>query len=55
MAGATYVLIAILFGIATGVIGRAKGSSFFIWLIIGTVIPIWVLALVAWVGGPPFR
>jgi len=27
------------FGIATGAIGRAKGSSFFIWLLIGTVLP----------------
>jgi endogenous inhibitor of DNA gyrase (YacG/DUF329 family) len=45
MAGATYLLIAILFGIATGIIGRSKGSSFFIWLIVGTVIPI--LGLIA--------
>jgi hypothetical protein len=27
------------FGIATGAIGRAKGSSFFIWFLIGTVLP----------------
>jgi len=39
MAGAPYVIIAISFGIATGVIGRAKGSSFLIWLLIGTVLP----------------
>ena len=45
MAGAPYVLIALTFGIATGVIGRAKGSSFFIWLIVGTVLPI--LGLIA--------
>lgn len=40
MAGGAYVLIALSFGIATGVIGRAKGSSFFIWLLIGTVLPV---------------
>jgi hypothetical protein len=39
MAGAPYVIIAIAFGIATAVIGRAKGSSFFIWLLVGTVLP----------------
>jgi len=42
---APYAIIAVLFGIATAVIGRAKGSSFFIWLIVGTVLPI--LGLVA--------
>jgi hypothetical protein len=40
MAGGAYVLIALTFGIATGVIGRAKGSSFLIWLLIGTVLPL---------------
>ena len=34
-----YLVIAFSFGLATGIIGRAKGSSFFIWLLIGTVIP----------------
>jgi hypothetical protein len=45
MSGAPYVIVAITFGIATGVIGRAKGSSFFIWLIVGSVLP--VLGLIA--------
>lgn len=27
------------FGVATGAIGRAKGGSFFIWFIVGTVLP----------------
>ena len=45
MAGAPYVLIAVLSGIATGIIGRAKGSSFFIWTLVGLVLPI--LGLVA--------
>jgi hypothetical protein len=45
MAGAPYLIVAIAFGLATGIIGRSKGSSFFIWLLIGTVLPI--LGLVA--------
>ena len=45
MAGAQYAIIALSFGIATAIIGRAKGSSFWIWLAVGTVIPI--LGLVA--------
>jgi hypothetical protein len=43
--GFEYPLIAILFGIATGIIGRSKGSSFFIWLLVGSVLPL--LGLVA--------
>jgi hypothetical protein len=39
MAGAPYVFIALLFGVATGFVGRGKGSSFFIWFLIGTVVP----------------
>lgn len=38
--GLEYVPIALLFGIATGIIGRAKGSSLFIWFIVGSVLPI---------------
>jgi hypothetical protein len=34
-----YLVIAFFFGLATAIIGRAKGSSFFIWLVIGLVIP----------------
>ena len=45
MAGATYVLIALLSSLATGVIGRGKGSSFFIWSLVGIVLPI--LGLIA--------
>src|SRR5690349_574471 len=40
MAGAPYVLIALLFGLATGFIGRGKGSSFVIWFLVGTVLPL---------------
>jgi hypothetical protein len=40
MAGAPYVIIAVTSGIAAGVIGRAKGSSFFIWSMVGLVLPL---------------
>ena len=40
MAGGAYVVIALSFGLATATVGRMKGSSFFIWLIIGTVVPV---------------
>jgi hypothetical protein len=40
-----YVIIAVSSGLATGIIGRAKGSSFFLWFIVGTVVPI--LGLIA--------
>jgi hypothetical protein len=40
MAGGAYVLIALTFGIATGVIGRAKGSSFLLWFLIGGIVPL---------------
>jgi len=43
MAGAPYVLIALLFGLATGFVARGKGSSFFIWFLIGTVLPLFGL------------
>ena len=45
MAGVHYVVIALIFGLATGIIGRGKGSSFFIWFLVGTVLPL--LGLVA--------
>ena len=34
-----YIPIAISFGLATGLIGRGKGSSFWIWFLIGTMVP----------------
>lgn len=40
-----FVVIAALFGLATAIIGRAKGSSFWIWLLVGCVFN--VLALIA--------
>ena len=40
-----FLVIAALFGIATGVIGKAKGQSFFIWLLVGSLLPL--LGLIA--------
>ena len=40
-----YLVIAFSFGLATGIIGRGKGSSFCLWLLIGAVLP--VLGLIA--------
>ena len=33
------IIVLLTFGIATGVIGRAKGSSFFIWFFVGALLP----------------
>jgi endogenous inhibitor of DNA gyrase (YacG/DUF329 family) len=38
--GFEYALIAVSFGVATAIIGKAKGSSFWIWLAVGTVLPL---------------
>ena len=35
----TFIVIAVVFGIATGWIGRLKGSSFWIWFVVGTALP----------------
>jgi uncharacterized paraquat-inducible protein A len=37
--GYEYLVIAFFFGLATGIIGRGKGSSFWVWLVVGTVLP----------------
>ena len=39
MAGAPYLIIALLFGLATGIVGRAKGSSFFLWFLVAAIPP----------------
>jgi uncharacterized paraquat-inducible protein A len=44
--GYEYPVVALLFGLATAIIGRAKGSSFWLWLAIGTVLPVLGLAAV---------
>jgi hypothetical protein len=35
-----YLVLALWFGVATGLIGRVRGSSFFIWFLIGVVVPV---------------
>jgi hypothetical protein len=35
-----YLIIAFLFGLSTAIIGKSKGSSFFIWFLIGAIIPV---------------
>jgi hypothetical protein len=37
--GFEYLIIAFFFGLATAIIGRAKGSSFWLWGLIGTLLP----------------
>jgi endogenous inhibitor of DNA gyrase (YacG/DUF329 family) len=41
MSGGGFAAVPVLlgFGLATGLIGRKKGSSFWIWFLIGTVAP----------------
>ena len=34
-----YVIIAFFFGLAGGVVGRIKGSSFFLWFLISALVP----------------
>ncbi len=41
-----YLLLGILFPVATGIIGRRKGSSFWIWFAVGVVLPVIGLAAV---------
>jgi len=40
MAGGAYVAIALGFALAGGVVGRIKGSSFFIWFLISGAFPV---------------
>jgi membrane protein implicated in regulation of membrane protease activity len=39
-----YLAFALWFGVAAGVVGRIKGSSFFVWFVIGAVLPVLGLA-----------
>jgi hypothetical protein len=38
-----YVIIALCFGVSGGVVGRIKGSSFVLWFLISTVVPVFGL------------
>ena len=35
-----YVVIAFFCGLSAGVIGKLKGSSFFVWFLVGAVLPL---------------
>jgi hypothetical protein len=39
MAGAGYAIICLFFGLAGGIVGRIKGSSFVLWFLISGLIP----------------
>jgi hypothetical protein len=39
-----YVIIAVCFGLAGGIVGRIKGSSFLLWFLISFAIPVFGLA-----------
>jgi hypothetical protein len=39
-----YLAFAVWFGIAAGVVGKIKGSSFVLWFLIGAVLPVLGLA-----------
>src|SRR5205085_12219531 len=44
-----YVIIAVCFGMAGGIVGRIKGSSFLLWFLISGAIPVFgLLAAVAY-------
>jgi hypothetical protein len=40
MAGGAYVAIALSFALAGGIVGRLKGSSFWIWFAVSGLIPV---------------
>ena len=40
MAGGAYVVIALSFAFAGGIVGKLKGSSFWIWFLISGAIPV---------------
>jgi hypothetical protein len=53
-----YLVIAFFCGLSAGAVGRIKGSSFFIWFVIGAVLPILgtIAALLwRWEGTEPRR
>ena len=39
MTGASLVVLAFFFGLAAGIIGKIKGSSFIVWFLIGLGLP----------------
>ena len=48
-AGGYYVVLAVCFGLAGGIVGRLKGSSFWLWFLISGAVPVvGLLAAVAY-------
>ena len=43
MAGAGYLVICLFFGLAGGIVGRVKGSSFLLWFVISALVPVFGL------------
>ena len=39
MTGASLIVLMVFFGLAAGIIGKIKGSSFFVWFLIGAALP----------------
>ncbi len=35
-----YLFLCLVFGLSTGLVGRIKGSSFFLWFMVGAVLPV---------------
>ncbi len=44
MEGTQYLVIALCFGLAGGIVGKIKGSSFWLWFLISGVVPVLGLA-----------
>ena len=44
-----YVVIAICFGLAGGIVGKIKGSSFLLWFLISGLVPVFGLTVVNFV------
>ena len=40
MSGIGFVVILFFFGLATGIVARIKGSSFFVWFLVGFCLPV---------------
>jgi len=43
MAGGAYIVIALFFGLSGGIVGKLKGSSFWLWFLIAGVVPVFGL------------
>jgi DNA-directed RNA polymerase subunit RPC12/RpoP len=40
MEGGAFLVLLFFFGLSAGIIGKIKGSSFFIWFLVGFVLPV---------------